>query len=252
MVQVLPAVSRPASVAGQSVTSLSCVMVEPSATVRMDLDAESRSGCVCSAARTAPSATARWRGCTSCCCGPRASRSSAAARIHTAARRPRRLRPAGRRRRARGDSRQAGRLPRRQPLHDVGLQVRAARGGREAAPAAPGRARAAARGRGARARAARALARGRAPRRASCSAAVRARSSRSSAHAPARGARRGDAQRRPDRRARGAAPQTRGAIYKSLHDARAKLRRRLAADGFDTGLARGGSEMSEGDGDRRC
>jgi RNA polymerase sigma-70 factor, ECF subfamily len=33
---------------------------------------------------------------------------------------------------------------------------------------------------------------------------------------------------------------TRGALYKTLHDARQKLRRRLAADGFDVAAARGG------------
>lgn len=33
---------------------------------------------------------------------------------------------------------------------------------------------------------------------------------------------------------------TRGALYKTLHDARQKLRRRLAADGFDAAAVRGG------------
>jgi hypothetical protein len=51
-----------------------------------------------------------------------------------ARRRPRRPRPADRRRRPRRRAREARRLPRRQPLYDLGLQVRALRGGREAAP----------------------------------------------------------------------------------------------------------------------
>ena len=63
-----------------------------------------------------------------------------------ARRRLRRHRAPGRGRRARLRPRAARRLPRRQPLHHVGLQVRAARGGREApqarlaGPRAPARA----------------------------------------------------------------------------------------------------------------
>ena len=52
-----------------------------------------------------------------------------------ARRRPRRPRAPERRRRAGRDPRQARRLPRRQPVHHLGLQVRAARGGGQAAPA---------------------------------------------------------------------------------------------------------------------
>ncbi len=52
-----------------------------------------------------------------------------------ARRRPRRHRERGRRRRARLDPGAARHLPRRQPLHHVGVQVRAAGGGGQAAPA---------------------------------------------------------------------------------------------------------------------
>ena len=60
-------------------------------------------------------------------------------------RRPRRHREPGGGRRARQRPQAAGRLPRRQPLHDLGLQVRPARGGGEAEDARLAGARGAAR-----------------------------------------------------------------------------------------------------------
>ena len=50
--------------------------------------------------------------------------------------------------------------------------------------------------------------------------------------APARGVRRAGPQRGADRRAGRAPRQNRGALYKTLHDARRKLRRELAASGL--------------------
>ena len=74
--------------------------------------------------------------------------------------RPRGPRPAGSRRRARRDPREARVLSRRQSLHDLGVQVRALRGGGEAAPPRLAGPRAAARARYlARDRLARAVAR---------------------------------------------------------------------------------------------
>ena len=76
----------------------------------------------------------------------RAARAAAARRALRAAP-PRRspttddLAHAGGRRRADGGARQARQLPRREPLHHLGLQVRAARGGREGAAARVARAR---------------------------------------------------------------------------------------------------------------
>jgi lipoyl-dependent peroxiredoxin len=71
-----------------------------------------------------------------CSCGPRGSR------WHAGARRCRTCAATSRRHRARGGGRCSGqragatrRLPGREPLHDLGLQVRPARGGREAAQA---------------------------------------------------------------------------------------------------------------------
>ena len=85
----------------------------------------------------APAATAPAASCTICCCAPPASRSGAAGDslphlrggdlddlAHQSADDA-----------LRRDPRQARRLPRRQPLHHLGLQVRAARGGGQAAAA---------------------------------------------------------------------------------------------------------------------
>ena len=149
-----------------------------------------------------------------------------------ARRRSRRPRPPGRRRRADGDAAQARQLPRREPLHHLGLQVRAAGGGGEAAPPR--------------------LAGPRGPARAGGA----GRCSPTGADP--------DAGRRAARAARGAGEAidddltphqrevlvalalngvpidvlaerlgtTRGALYKTLHDARRKLRAHLAARGL--------------------
>ena len=121
----------------------------------------------------------------------------------------------------------SSRLPRREPLHDVGLQVRATRGRREArrrawqgreivlepeswpeiADGGPARTEHGER------RALRAI---RAPS--------------ASARRTSASVRRAGVARGADRRARGAPRQTRGALYKTLHDARPRLRRELAAD----------------------
>jgi 3-phenylpropionate/trans-cinnamate dioxygenase ferredoxin reductase subunit len=114
-------------------------------------------------------------------------------------------RDAGGRRRADGCALEARRLPRREPLHDLGVQVRPARGGREAAPARL----AGPRGRPRR----RELAGLRRPRRERAREARARRAARGAeagrrgrAHAaPARGVRGARAQRGADRRARGAA-----------------------------------------------
>ena len=182
-------------------------------------------------------ARATQRSCTRCCCGPRASSSGGAA--------PRSPRAAGElddlATQAAGDAMmamlaQARQLPRREPLHDLGVQVRAAGGRREGAAPVLARARDPARGRrlgGAR--------RWRPVRRTRCSRTPR----RSRAIA------RRDAER-PD-----AAPAfvfvalalndvpidvlaerletTRGALYKTLHDARRKLRAVLADECGDAG-----------------
>ena len=93
--------------------------------------------------------TRRSRACTSCCCARRASRSTAAAPRAAPARRAiSTTSPTRRRRRAGRGAGQARRLPRREPLHDLGLQVRPARGRREAAPARLAGPRGAARARG--------------------------------------------------------------------------------------------------------
>ena len=124
-----------------------------------------------------------------------------------------------------------------EPLHHLGVQVRAARGGRPAAPARLAGPRDAARaGRLGRASAATGLVAARATsRRASCSRALRAAI---------------DEQLTPHQREVLVAitiagvpidvlaerlDTTRGALYKTLHDARQKLRACLAEQGFDIG-----------------
>jgi hypothetical protein len=89
-----------------------------------------------------PSATTPSSACTRCYCAPPTSRSLGGGRSETSARRPRRSRRAGGRRRARRRPQQAAHLPRRQPLHHVGIQVPPAGGGHEAAPTPVDRARA--------------------------------------------------------------------------------------------------------------
>ena len=85
--------------------------------------------------------------CTRCCCARRASSCGRRRRRTTSDD----LAHGGGRRRADGACSASSTLPRRQPLHDLGLQVRAARGGREGAPPRLARPRGAAR-RGALAR----------------------------------------------------------------------------------------------------
>ena len=147
-------------------------------------------------------------------------------------RRPRRPRDAGRRRRAGRDPRQARHVPRREPLHDLGVQVRPARGGRQGPPPRLARPRGRARGRRLAGRS----------RRRPVGPADRSRAASCSARSatPSRTA------LTPHQRevfcalALNGVPidvlaerlsTTRGALYKTLHDARRKLRAALADAG---------------------
>ena len=146
---------------------------------------------------------------------------------------PRRPRQPGGGRRADGRPEEASQLPRGQPLHDLGVQVRAARGRRGHAQAPVARARAPTRGRR-----------------------VGALSGRADVSGGSSGS--VGADRRHSRRdRRGAHPHQRGvlvaltlndvpidvlaerrgttrnALYKTLHDGRRKLRARLAEDGLE-------------------
>ena len=166
-------------------------------------------------------------------------------------RRPRGARLPDRRRRPAGDPREARRLPRREPLHHLGLQVRAARGGREGAPPRLAGEGGPARGRGLGAFAAAPPRPSEAPRTRELLAAI------------------GEAIERalgPRQRevlvaiALNDVPidvlaerlgTTRGAIYKTLHDARRKLRAALAERGFESNLRPKGGAMSRTPAGRR-
>ena len=148
-------------------------------------------------------------------------------------RRPRRHRPASRGRRADERAREARRLPRREPLHDMGVQVRAPRSGRKAPPPRLAGSR----------DPARAGFVGRIPQRrdrpdggdGAGGAPLRgpSRDRRRADDAPATGPGGARAERRPDRRAVRAPRHDQGrALYKTLHDARRKLRRHLEATGY--------------------